>query len=148
MIYPTSILPMKRDNYFAVSVAFTKRIVLIYWDERSPLVTLVNNQTGIEEDAMYATNSLNGSAFDPFGRYVAGTYRFTGCVANGAIDSNVYLIKRNGQIVRIISNVKTIGGIVWNKRKRLVYFYDSCDYNIREYQWDPKTGHFSMNSND
>lgn len=140
-IIPTFMLPMKRNNQFAVGNV--KRIVVIQWDGKSPDATLASNRTGIEEEPIYATSGLDTGASDPTGRLVTGTFRFSGCIANQDANANVYSFRKNGQIMRIISNVKTIGGLAWNKKKKLMYYFDLCNYNIMEYKWDPKTGNIS-----
>lgn len=143
---PTSFIPMKQDNYFLAGLAFQKRIVKMYWDGRSEYITVDGNKTIVEPET--SSTLLDLSTVDPFGRFVAALYRFTGCRDDGNVTTNVYLYRKNGQAVRIISDIQTSGGLCFNKERRLMYFFDSCDYNILEYQWDPKTGTLCKKSND
>lgn len=140
-IIPTFMLPMKHKDQYAVGNV--KRIVVVQWDGKCEYATLVRNQTGIEEEPIYANSGLDTGSIDPKGRLVTGTYRFSGCVANQDVDGNAYLFKKSGDIRKIIENVKTIGGLAWNKHKRLMYFFDLCNYNIEEFKWDRKTGKLS-----
>lgn len=134
------ILPMIRNDYFAVAFSSTKRIPIVHWDGKSTFAKFVHDESGVEQEQRFQTNNLDYSTTDPFGRFVAGTYRLKGCVANQDIDGNIYVFEKNGEIVQVIPNIKTVGGLAWNREKKLVYFIDSCDYKLREYEWNPKTG--------
>lgn len=132
------ILPMKPSNYYAAGSG--KSILVIYWDGRSPYVTLVKNGSYFETDPIYANNSVDVATTDPFGRLTVATYRSVACLEKPDVDSNVYSFRKNGDILQIISNIKSFGGFAWNRKKKAVYFFDSCDYKLREYKWDKKTG--------
>lgn len=136
---PSFFLPMAGcKNKFAASS--DKSIVLIHWDGISPKATLICNLTTIEQNRIYANNYLDAGSVDPKGRLVAGTFRRDACVATSEANATLYLFKKDGEIVPLIHNLDTIGGMAWNVRKKLFYFFDSCKFTIIEYKWCPRTG--------
>lgn len=129
---------MAENNKMAVADSFARKVMVVSWDGKSPTATVDRNVTSFEENIK--TNVLDFAGVDPKGRLVTGTYRFKGCVRTPDPNAAVYVVELNGQIVPIINDIATIAGLAWNKRKRLMYFFDSCTYTIFEYRWSPKDG--------
>lgn len=131
-------------NKNELAVGNDKQIVVINWDGVSPTATLARNQTPIG-DPNYSYNHLDFAGIDPKGRLATGTYRTIGCVQTQPANNTAYLIELNGEIVPLIQNVDTVAGFAWNRKKKLFYYFDSCNYIIYEYKWSPKTGMIRKN---
>lgn len=134
------VIPIRgKKNQFAVAIG--RNIEIIYWDGYSKEAEVIRTVINIEPGDFYSTNVFNDAKADPCGRFFGGTLRMSLCkddpkIANASFVS--YTKKRG--LIRWRSDVYISNGLTWNKKKRKFYYIDSCEQNIKEYDWNPKNG--------
>lgn len=118
-----------------------RRIVIIEWDGKSPTTKFIRVALEIEKEAKYVGNRFNDAKADPTGRFYGGTMRREEC-GNifDATDGALYKYSKDEPVKTLMDKVSVSNGLAWNEDKRKFYYIDSCALNVREYDWNPKTG--------
>lgn len=79
---------------------------------------------------------FNDGACDPFGRFVVGTCSLRGQREQGHLLS----VEPDGEIQVLLDRVTESNGVCWSPTGEIVYYVDSGEPAIREYDYDPATG--------
>lgn len=138
------IIPLEgRKNQFAVGIG--QRVGIIKWNGKSRKAKLsrialeVENCPGPE----YRGNRFNDGKADPHGRVFAGTMRKEEC-DHPEIQTYGNLFRfGDGEPPATVSDPKSIqisNGLAWNEKRGKMYYINSCDYNVAEFDYDPSTG--------
>lgn len=138
--FTSFIIPIEcKKNQFAVGLG--RNIEIIYWDGRSDEADVIRTVVNVEPNDFFKTNSLNDAKADPYGRFYGGTERSLFCKDDPSVANGTFFMytKRNG-VVTLRNDVYSSNGLTWDKKKRKFYYVDSCKFDIKEYDWDPKTG--------
>lgn len=143
----TYCLPIKcsKDEYI-VGNSYLKRVCRVRWDGVSEFADIISNKTELDPDYPLDQIEMDTGVVDPLGQLLSGTYRMKGCPPTTDPFGTVYLFRKNEKIVTQIPCMREVSGFAWNTKKKLFYYFDSCDYNIREYKWNSKTGRISKKS--
>lgn len=51
-----------------------------------------------------------------------------------------YRYTKNEKFVVLRDNVGISNGLTWNEKTNKFYYIDSCDLDVKEFDYDPKTG--------
>jgi gluconolactonase len=125
------------DQHFIVGNM--KKVTLIEWDGQSPKGKLVRNIGEVETDM--PDNRWNDAKVDPVGRFYGGTMRLEACgdIFEKSLGT-FYRYSRKSGFVSLITNIGISNGLTWNKMMNKFYFIDSTALDIKEYDYDMKTG--------
>lgn len=125
-----------------LAIGIGRRVGIVSWDGKSKNATFVRIAGEVEtDDARYKTNRFNDAKPDPFGRFFGGTMRLEECgsifdAANGSL----YKYSEANGFENIRQNVGVSNGLAWNLEKKKFYYIDSCDIDVKEFDYDPTTG--------
>jgi len=129
-------------DQFAVGIG--RRVGVIQWDGKSPKAKLVRVVFEVETGPAYKDNRFNDAKADPSGRFYGGTMRLEECgdlfaSANGSF----YKYAPEEGVVKLRENVSVSNGLTWNAKTNKFYYIDTCQIDVKEFDYDPKTGHIS-----
>lgn len=136
-----------------------KKIVLIEWDGRKgqakPLKTVGEVEPNLPE------NRFNDAKCDPFGRFFGGTMRIGKFLSLDSIRwkkvhnflstelncdifekrlGTFYRYTNKEQFVPLKSAIGVSNGLAWNEQTNKFYYIDSCDLDVKEFDYDPESG--------
>ncbi|XP_052870510.1 regucalcin [Anopheles cruzii] len=130
------IVPVKgNDRHFLIGTFRT--VTLIDWDGRSETATFVRTVGEVEPDM--PDNRFNDGKVDSKGRLYAGTMRLE---AKGDIFEMRlgtfyrYDPTEGGQFRVLKKSIGVSNGLCWNAAGDRLYYIDSCDLDVKEYQVD------------
>lgn len=134
------VIPVKgTKNQFAVGLG--RRLAVVEWDGTSPKANLVRVVVEVENEEKYKNNRWNDAKSDPTGRLFGGTMRLEECGSLfEAFNGSLYKYKAGEQLETLRTNVRVSNGLAFNEKTNKFYFVDSCDLDVKEFSWDPKTG--------
>lgn len=122
-----------------LAVGLNRSVKVVKWDGKSPQAQVYCTQ--FELDADIKTNRVTISKADPSGRLFIGTMRTNLCTPSSNLPSgSVYRSIDGKQPQRVIGDVRVSNAMVWNPKTNKYYYTDSCRFEIKEYDWNPKTG--------
>lgn len=126
-------------DQFAVGIG--RRVGIVQWDGKSPKGKLLRIALEVEHADEFKENRFNDAKADPTGRLYAGTMRKEDCgdlfkLSHGAL----YTFAANESVTTLRDPVRISNGLAWNEKKNKFYFIDSCDLNVKEFNYDPATG--------
>lgn len=129
------------DRY---AVGIGREVGIIHWDGKSPKAQLMHIVFEVETDDKYEHNRFNDGKADPVGRFYGGTMRLE-CMGDlfERADGSFYKYTKGEGVVRLETGIHVSNGLAWNEPKRKFYYIDSCKFNVRGYDYDPKTGNIS-----
>lgn len=95
----------------------------------------------VEKDPAYKFNRFNDAKSDPKGRFYGGTMRLEECgdifeVANGSF----YKYAKDENVAKLRGDIGISNGLAWNTTTNKFYYIDSCQLDVKEFDYDPKTG--------
>lgn len=143
--YPfvTFIIPVKgtRDKF---AVGSNKSVEIIQWDGKSPKAKWVCTVFVAENCTEFQSNVFNDAHADRYGRLFIGTRRYDVC-------SNLDSIPTYGNLFRISADeppvtlnkpntIRFADGMGFDEQRNKYYFIDSCDWNIKSFDYCPYTG--------
>lgn len=134
------ILPVEGTcNEFAVGIG--RRVGVVRWDGKSPKAKLVRIAFEVEHGNEFKSNRFNDAKADPSGRFYGGTMRLEECgdlfdSANGSF----YKYAAGEEVTKLRSDVAVSNGLAWNVDTNKFYYIDSCQLDVKEFDYDPKTG--------
>jgi gluconolactonase len=132
------IIPVKgNDRHFILGDG--KKISLVDWDGKSAKAELVRTVGEVEFDM--ANNRWNDAKVDPFGRFYGGTMRLEACgdIFDAALGT-FYRYSNNTGFMPLKSKIGVSNGLAWNATTNKFYYIDSCTLDVKEFDYDPKTG--------
>lgn len=67
------------------------------------------------------------------------------CISNignpdSPANSSLYRYSKKDGLVRLLDNLRVANGLAWNRKTNKFYYVDSCDFYVREYDWNPNNG--------
>lgn len=129
------ILPIKCSNdQFLVGI--NRQAVIIQWDGRSPKATPIGTLFEVDTGT---SNRFNDCKTDAHGRFYGGTKSVDTCDGTTPTGSFYKFEKRNG-LKNLFGNISISNGFTWARKTNKFYYIDSCAYDIKEFDYDPKTG--------
>lgn len=123
---------------FAVGIG--RRVGIVQWDGKSPKGQLVRVALEVEDTAEFKHNRFNDAKTDPSGRLYAGTMRIEDCDLFTHSHGAFYKFAANEPLVKLRDPVRISNGLTWNEKTNKFYFVDSCDLDVKEFDYDPATG--------
>jgi len=139
--YISFIIPVDgTTNQFIVGAG--KRLLLITWDGVHTMAQIIRVLTELPFDGV----RFNDATTDTRGRLYLGTmiseetgntFDFTKRVGS------LYRYTMEEGLVELKTKVGLSNGLTFNERTNTFYFVDSYDLNIKQYQFDVKTGHIT-----
>lgn len=115
------------------------------WNGKSPKAKLVRIAFEVEKDASFKFNRFNDAKADPKGRFYGGTMRLEEC--GDLFDStsgSLYRYAKGEDVATLKTNISVSNGLAWNEKTNKFYYIDSCQLNVKEYDYEPKTGNLCM----
>lgn len=134
------IIPVEgTTDQFAIGIG--RRVGIVQWDGKSPKAKVVRIALEVEKDPAYKFNRFNDAKSDPKGRFYGGTMRLEECgdifeVANGTL----YKYAKDENVTTLRKDVAISNGLAWNTTTNKFYYIDSCQLDVKEFDYDPKTG--------
>jgi gluconolactonase len=116
-----------------------KKISLVDWDGVSAKAELVRTVGEVEFDM--ENNRWNDAKVDPFGRFYGGTMRLEACgdIFDAALGT-FYRYSNSSGFTPLKSKIGVSNGLAWNATTNKFYYIDSCTLDVKEFDYDPKTG--------
>lgn len=138
--FASFLIPLKcKKNQFAVGIG--RSIEIIKWDGCSPFAKVIRTIVNVEVDSRYDTNVFNDGKADPCGRFFGGTERTAFCRNDSQLaNASFYRFTSEDGLRQLKSDVYSSNGLTWNTKKKKFYYIDSCKFDIKEYDYDKKTG--------
>lgn len=122
-------------NMFLVGIDRT--VITAKWDGRSskatPLQTLFQVDNG-------TTNIFNDIKTDANGRFYGGTKSVESCDTNNSPTGAFYRYENGKCLTKLFENIYISNGLTWVRKTNKFYYVDSCTYDIKEFDYNPKTG--------
>lgn len=126
-------------DQFAIGIG--RRVGIVTWDGKAPVAKVTRIVGEVEQEELYRTNRFNDAKPDPFGRFYGGTMRLEECgdIFDAALGS-LYRYSKEKGFENIRTKVGVSNGLAWNVEKNKFYYIDSCQMDVKEFDYDPKTG--------
>lgn len=130
------IIPVvERDDEFIVGAG--KEIVVIRWDRRSALASVVRVLG--EVDKFKVDNRINDGKCDPHGRLFFGTM---GEVKNAKKNptGSFFHFSVEGATKTLKTSIGISNGLTWNEKLGKFYYIDSTAQDVKVFDYDSSTG--------
>ena len=88
------------------------------------------------------TNRFNDAKADPTGRFYGGTMRLEEC-GNIFESAEGSFYKGGGggeKIEKLKSDIGVSNGLAWDRKAKKFYYIDTCQFNIKQFDYEEKTG--------
>lgn len=135
------IIPVVKTNDQFI-VGSGKKVVLIQWDGKSGQAAVVKTIGEVEQNLV--ENRFNDAKCDPSGRFYGGTMRIE--INTDIFEKRLgtfYRFTAKEQFVPLKSQIGVSNGLAWNEKTNKFYYIDSCDLDVKEFDYDPKSGNIS-----
>lgn len=135
------VVPVEGEpNQFVVGAE--RDIAIVEWDGFSETCQVVKVLAQVEQgDEIYDGNRFNDGKCDPRGRLYAGTMRYFG---DHFEFRRGKFYKYNGGSMEVIKDdIGISNGLAWNEETNKMYYIDTADFNIKEYDYDFTLGELS-----
>lgn len=132
------------DKY---AVGLGKRVGIVNWDGKSTVATL--ESVAFEVDSDKKDNRFNAAKADPSGRFYGGTMiseKVSDATQTAA--GKVFKYVKDSGLSEVLNNIHISNGMAWDESKNKFYYIDSGKYDVKEYDYDPKTGNICTYSVD
>lgn len=119
--------------------------VLAQWDGRSQKATIIRPL--FELGCGVPNVIINDVKTDESGRFYGGTRRFDkgkACFTDGGAIASFYNYESGKCVKKLFDNVTISNGLTWVRKTNKFYYIDSCTYDIKEFDYDPRTGDLCM----
>lgn len=118
-------------------VGIGKTAVIAKWDGRSPKATVIRP---LFEVNCGTSNVFNDVKTDERGMFYGGTKAIDPCYTDKPASGGFYGYQNGKCLRKFFGNVFISNGLTWVRKTRKFYYVDSCSYDIKEFDYDPKTG--------
>jgi len=128
------VVPVEGEpNHFVVGAE--RDISVVEWDGFSETCEVVKVLAQVEQgDEIYDGNRFNDGKCDPRGRLYAGTMRYFG---DHFEFRRGKFYKYNGGSMEVIrENIGISNGLAWNEETNKMYYIDTADFNVKEFDYD------------
>lgn len=121
-------------------VGIDKTAVIVRWDGRSPKATVLRPLFEVgcgSSDVLF-----NDVKTDERGRFYGGTKINTegGPCSGGEPTASFYSYESGGCLKKFFGNVSVSNGLTWVRATNKFYYIDSCTYDIKEFDYNPRNG--------
>jgi len=129
-------------DQFAIGIG--RRVGVVQWDGVSSTVKVLRIALEVEKDASFKFNRFNDAKSDPKGRFFGGTMRLEECGdLFGSSSGSLYSLAEGEEVKVLKTNVSVSNGLAWNEQKKKFYYIDTCQLDVKEFDYDPDTGNIS-----
>lgn len=137
--FASFIVPVEgRTDQFAVGCG--RRVLIVRWDGVSEIAKAIKTLFEVQmDDDRYDGNRFNDGKCDANGRLFAGTMRYVGDKYEHRW-GELYVYEKGGKVELVKTDVGISNGLTWNDKTKKFYFADTADYEVKEYNYDIKTG--------
>lgn len=133
------ILPLKTCcNRFLIGDELSVKV--IEWNGKDKHVKIVREEFNVDKYEGNAQNSFSIARASPTCDFYGGTLRADFCGATKASNASFYRYSKCCGVKQIWDDQQLSAGFDWNENNNKFYHIDSCNRDLREYDWDPKTG--------
>ncbi|XP_055304005.1 regucalcin-like [Sitodiplosis mosellana] len=133
------ILPLKKCcNRFLIGDELSVKV--IEWDGKDKKARIVREEFNVEKYEGDAPNSLSIARASPNCEFYGGTLITDFCGATKAGNASLYHYSKCCGVKQIWGDLLLSAGLDWNVDENKFYHIDSCKRELREYDWDSKTG--------
>lgn len=131
------IIPVE-DEKDRFAVGLGKRVAVIHWDGKSDTAKVERIVFEVETADEVQYNSLNDGKADPQGRLYVGSFnsKYMLNSKTGAL----YSFMKNEGLQKWRSNITLSNGLAWNEKSKKMYFIDSGEATVREFNYNQQTG--------
>lgn len=141
-IIPIEGKPQGKPGHFAV--ATNKTLEEIEWDGRSPFTRWIRTIITVETCAEFESNTFAGAKADQHGRLFAGTRRDEICFNLDTVPTYANLFRiychERPYTLNKPETLRFSSGIAWDFGKNKFYHVESCDWNIKSFDYCQYTG--------
>ena len=116
-----------------------RRLQIVQWDGVSETCQVERTLLEVQADEKFNDNRFNDGKCDPQGRLFAGTMRYIGDEFEHRY-GELYKYEQGGKLEVVKTDVGISNGLAWNEQRNKMYYIDTTDYDIKEYDYDFKTG--------
>lgn len=124
-------------DQFAVGIG--RRVGIVQWDGVSSNAKIVRIALEVEKGDSFKLNRLNDAKADPKGRFVGGTMKVEDDFY-ASTAASLYRLTKGEEVKVLKTNISLSNGLTWNEQKKKFYFIDSCQSDVKEFDYDPETG--------
>ncbi len=110
-------------------------------DGRSPKATVIRPLFELD---CGTSNVINDIKTDERGRFYGGTKCVESCDTNSAASGAFYGYESGKCLRTFFENVFISNWLTWVRWSRKFYYVDSCTYDIKEFDYDARTGDICM----
>ncbi|KAJ6639871.1 Regucalcin [Pseudolycoriella hygida] len=126
-------------------VGIDRTTVVVQWDGRSPEATILRPLFEVDcETSNYTT--FNDVKTDERGRFYGGTKfveKGVPCTSVAEPIAAFYGYESGKCVKKFFGNVILSNGLTWVRPTNKFYYIDSCTYDIKQFDYDPRTGDLS-----
>lgn len=127
------------SDQFAVGIG--RRVGIIRWDGRSDNAELLRIAVEVEPEELYVNNRWNDAKADPAGRLCGGTMRLEACGDIFEVSlGSLYHCAKDQAVAPLKKDIGVSNGLTWNTKTNKFYFIDTCTSDVKEFDYDVKTG--------
>lgn len=139
-VAPVSFIIPVDGNHNEFAISIDGNVEVITWDGTSATAKVVRRGVDIEPG-----RRMNDAKADPQGRLFCGIMPVkTGeDVFVHTADANLYRYASGEDKIVVADKLGLPNGLTWNARKSKFYYVDSLAFDIKEYDYDGKTGDIS-----
>lgn len=122
-------------------VGIDRTAVIAKWDGRSPKATVIRPL--FELDCGKSNVIFNDIKTDERGRFYGGSkvvQKEEECTGNSEPIAAFYTYESGKCLRKLFGNVTISNGLTWVRQTNKFYYIDSCSYDIKEFDYNPKTG--------
>ncbi|RZC42485.1 SGL domain containing protein [Asbolus verrucosus] len=134
------IIPVEDEkNQFVVSLG--RELVRIFWNSETEDIRIIEKLTEVEKSEDFIYNRFNDGKCDPSGRLWAGTLN---TVAEGPLvyppKGTLYSLDSERKITNHLKNLRIANGLAFNTKLRKMYYIDSSEGTVDQYDFDVTNG--------
>ena len=113
---------------------------MIEWNGKDKHAKIVREEFNVDEYESGSPNLFSIARASPKCDFYGGTLRGEFCSATKSPNASFYRYSKPCGLQQIWDDQKLSAGLDWNLKNNKFYHIDSCKRDLREYDWDPKTG--------
>lgn len=123
-------------------VGIDKTVAIVKWDGTSSKATIVKRRL-FELDCEISDVIINDVKTDERGTFYGGTrvlVKSQPCADGSKPIGAFYNYGSDEGVRKLFGNVTFSNGLTWVPQTKKFYYIDSCTYEIKEFNYDTKTG--------
>ncbi|XP_053948666.1 regucalcin-like [Anastrepha ludens] len=116
-----------------------RSVVVVSWDGVSETSKVDRVLFSVQPGDKYVRNRFNDGKADPRGRLFAGTMIYVGDEFKERF-GELYKYEKGGKVSVVKTDVGISNGLAWNEQTKKMYYIDTADYEVKEYDYDFDAG--------